>query len=494
MNFSNMNIQTFDKFFLLFIGAALLLFPSCDRIAETRTEQKDRIQPYPENPYYWQYNGDPVFLIGGSWQDNLFNHPTRLEEHLDRLKSVGGNYVRNVMSHRNIGNVFAYEQNDDGLFDLDQWNDEYWERLDHFLEMTYDRDIIVQLEIWATWDHYEDHQSLGGWSYHPFNPANNITYTPENSGLPAEADYPPQTNPTEHPFFKSVPELENNEWILNYQRKYADKILSYTLHYPHILYTMNNETGEPVEWGDFWADYVRDQAESRGVGVETTDMRRNEDIRSEDHDHIFNNPVRYTYVDISQNNASGGLGSAHYDNILFVRDRISDQPRPINNNKNYGAVRHGEEESVARMGRMIFAGAASARFHRPHPLEDPDDMYEKTEWGLGLSPRAQNIIQSLSLVTKTLAIERTEPRNDLIESDDEVYLLAEPGNQYAAYFPDGGIAAVGMEPSGKVFEYRWINLDEAEWSEPATISAENSVQFTTPGSGHWIVMIQPADY
>ncbi len=54
-----------------------------------------RIRPYEANPFYRQYKDEPVLLLGGSWQDNLFNHPVGLEEHLDLLKSVGGNYVRN---------------------------------------------------------------------------------------------------------------------------------------------------------------------------------------------------------------------------------------------------------------------------------------------------------------------------------------------------------------------------------------------------------------
>jgi hypothetical protein len=98
-------------------------------------DDADRIQPNRENPYYWQYQGEPVLLLGGSWQDNLFNHPVGLAEHLDLLVASGGNYVRNTMSHRNVGNVFAYEQVD-GKFDLDRWNEEYWRRLDDFLRMT----------------------------------------------------------------------------------------------------------------------------------------------------------------------------------------------------------------------------------------------------------------------------------------------------------------------------------------------------------------------
>lgn len=33
-------------------------------------DDADRIQPDRENPYYWQYQGETVLLLGGSWQDN----------------------------------------------------------------------------------------------------------------------------------------------------------------------------------------------------------------------------------------------------------------------------------------------------------------------------------------------------------------------------------------------------------------------------------------
>ncbi|MBD3268403.1 hypothetical protein GF373_17185, partial [bacterium] len=357
----------------------------------------DRIQPYSENPYYWQYEGEPVLLLGGSWQDNLFNHPIGLEEHLDLLESVGGNYLRNVMSHRNEGNVFAYEQVD-GKFDLDQWNEEYWRRFENFLRMTHERDIIVQIEIWATWDHYEDHQSIGGWSKHPFNPANNSTYTPEESGLPTVVDYPPTGDPTEHPFFSSVPALDNNELVLNYQKAYVDKLLSYSLGYPHVLYCMNNETGEHVEWSDFWARYVRSQAAEAGKRVETAEMRRSGNITTPDHRHMIHNSELYTFLDISQNNTQSG--QVHLNRMLQIVNMIKDNPRPINNNKIYTGG--DEDEAVARMFRIIFAGGASARFHRPHPLEGVDDHLKSTTWGLGLSPRAQATLKNARIVMEEM--------------------------------------------------------------------------------------------
>ena len=73
-----------------------------------------RIRPYEKNPYFWQYKGEPVLLIGGSAHDNLFNHPDvgpdGLESHLDLLVECGGNYVRNTMSSRDEGNPWPFAQ------------------------------------------------------------------------------------------------------------------------------------------------------------------------------------------------------------------------------------------------------------------------------------------------------------------------------------------------------------------------------------------------
>jgi hypothetical protein len=58
-------------------------------------------------PQYWEYNGEPVLLLGGSDEDNLFQIP-HLEQQLDMLASVGGNYIRNTMSSRDSGNLWAF--------------------------------------------------------------------------------------------------------------------------------------------------------------------------------------------------------------------------------------------------------------------------------------------------------------------------------------------------------------------------------------------------
>ena len=94
------------------------------------TKNPESIQPYSENPKYWQYKGAPVILLGASDEDNLFNHPDiwpfGLESHLELMAKNGGNYLRNTMSSRDYGNPWPFRANDEGLYDLNIWNEEYW--------------------------------------------------------------------------------------------------------------------------------------------------------------------------------------------------------------------------------------------------------------------------------------------------------------------------------------------------------------------------------
>ena len=73
-------------------------------------------------------------LIGGSSQDNLFQIEN-LEEELDLIQSVGENYLRNTMSSRDSGNVAPFEKSG-GFYDPGTFNEEYWQRLERFLELT----------------------------------------------------------------------------------------------------------------------------------------------------------------------------------------------------------------------------------------------------------------------------------------------------------------------------------------------------------------------
>ena len=473
------------------------LFVSCVS-SKKGINEDDLIKPYVENPFYWQYKGKPVLLVGGSWQDNLFNHPVGLEAHLDKLVASGGNYVRNTMSHRNEGNIFAYKS-ENGKFNLDEWNEAYWQRFENFLKLCYERDIIVQVEIFDPWDLMIDHQTQGGWSMHPYNPNNNINYTQEESGLPVSIDYNPGERPSNHPFYQTVPSQSNNKMILSYQKAFVDKLLSIAFAYPNVLYCIQNESGEVLDFGDYWIRYIREQAHLAGKDIYTTDMRRNNDITADDHAFIYDNASLYTFVDISQNNSQNiATGQLHWDRILAVRSILKEKGvRPMNNNKIYSR----EEGDIhvngsQRFWRIIMGGCASARFHRAHPFEGgPENHYKLSFHGLGLHPQAQANIASAFKFTEAFEIFTCEPDNNFLgeRDDNEAYCLAEPGKQYAVYFPLQGSVTLNLTDAAGEWKVKWLNISKSVWLNQETkVHGGDWVRIEAPGLDHCIAVILPA--
>ncbi len=423
------------------------------------------------NPRYWRYKGRPVLLLGGSVEDNLFQIPD-LAAQLDALTAAGGNYVRCTMSSRDKGNAWPF-QLAGGFYDLDKWDRNYWLRFATFLEDTRRRDIIVQIELWATFDFYRDN-----WRRNPFNPRNNVNYTPEESGLPLTVDSHPVK--TENPFFRSVPDEENLQIVLEYQERFVDRVLGYALQYDNVLYCMDNETSVSPAWGAYWADYVRTAAAREGKGVHVTEMWDPHDLSHPMHAATFDHPETYSFVDVSQNNHQSGR--QHYANAFAVWRRLADAPRPMNNVKVYGADggRFGDAaEGVRRFWRNIFCGAAAVRFHRPPS-------------GIGLSERARRQLRSARDVTGAVVFYRCEPRPDLLEEagEDEAYCLAEPGRQYAVYFPNGGGVCLDLSHAMGTLDMRWYDVDAGRWGRPERIQAGRRTGLRCPGDGAWAVVIR----
>jgi hypothetical protein len=436
----------------------------------------DRIQPYKQNSYYWQYKGKPVLLLGGSDQDNLFNHPqlggAPLAAQLDRLVAAGGNYVRNTMSDRDKDNVYAFARAGD-LYDLNRWNEEYWHRLESFLRLAADRDVIVQIELWDMWD-----LTRTNWDRHPFNPLNNLNYNAAESRLLTEVPFVPAEEPTKHNFFHTVPELDNNLVVLGYQEAFIDRVLEVSLPFPNVLYCINNESGEPPEWSRHWAKRVHQRAQERGLIAQVTDMRRKEDITHATHRTVYDAPKIYTFADVSQNTGHQIKDrQLQYRRLLEVRKYLASDPRPINHVKIYNDNFGGAPKFL----RNVFAGLASTRFHRPVP-------WNGGTRGLGLSEEAQRILRSVRAFTGALDWFKMQPRPDLLSHDKGVYLMASLGRHYALGFDGGGTVELDARALSGPAELRWMNMRDAKWIEGEEVEP-GRISLQTPGDGLWMAMI-----
>ena len=439
---------------------------------------QDRIQPYAQNPFYWQYKGEPVLLLGGTVEDNVFQI-VHIKEHLGLLHSVGGNYVRCTLSSRDEGDVWPFERDPyTGLYDLNIPGKAYWQRFERFIELAVERDIIAQIEVWDRFDF-----ARAPWQSNPFNPKNNINYTAAESGLLETIDTHP--GQCENAFFRSMPALENNEVVQRFQHVHVDKLLSITLQYGNILYCMDNETNESVEWGAYWARYIRAKAAEMGVGVETTEMWDAWNLLDDEHRATFDHPDLYSFVDISQNNHQPA--NSHWDNPQAVRQLLIDSGhlRPMNSIKIYGANsgRYGStRDAQERFWRNIFGGFASSRFHRPPS-------------GLGLGAIAQAHIRSMRLLTDQMNLFACAPHNDLLHnrSWNEAYCTANPGVEYVVCFPDGGDVQLDVSAAeGHVMRLRWLDIRSSAWIEAETVSISSGLMrlITPREEGYWAALVQ----
>jgi len=478
-----------------------------------------RIKPYLKNPCYWQYRGKPLLLIGGSDRDNIFHwacEGTKLTDHLDLLRSCGGNYIRCTLSSREYTaegyrwDLLSYPFTKvDGKYDLRQWNEVYWNKLRTFLSETKTRGIIVQLELWDRWNESGDSRSARfGWYDSPWNPNNNSTYDWAESPLlkPGKTDF-------YNAFHYAA--VTNDPVLLPLQQRFVQKVVDEVIDNgnDHVLFQVDNESGigdETLEPDPYWARFVRRYAKSKGLhDVFICSSRRYhsptpyEATTFQDWD---NPEVRvpllntaFNFIDISQNN--GVSGQRHYDNILWYRSRVlANGARPVNNVKCYhfnwpigssfGKDRTSptDDEACAKFWRAVFAGSASIRFHR-HTSTRPGSLRE----GFGLAPEGQKHLRSMREFLDAVNIFRMNPRNDLLAQrmSNEAYCLAEPGQQYAIFFTGDGDSRVEIElvTSECSFELQWLDVATGGWGNRTTVSNHRKYILQAPGSGHWIAVL-----
>ena len=220
------------------------------------------LQPWDQNPAYWEHEGAPRLLLGSSATDHLFladgeGFPKNtvppqlvlnLYDHLEVVQAIGANYVRNVMSQREgvvgTGGVplegprVPFRKDGSGKFNLSLFNDQctetvptsasfgsssvaikteleaalgsacYWTRFDAFLAATHNLGIFVQIELWDRFDYSDSndsaHPEWDFWQKSPWRPANNSNYTPIESGL-SDSEYNFGNIEEIQPFFHGVP-------------------------------------------------------------------------------------------------------------------------------------------------------------------------------------------------------------------------------------------------------------------------------------------------
>ncbi len=415
------------------------------------------------------------------------------ERYYDELAALGGNYTRYVVKQRldpGLVQRFPYKKRPDGRYDLNEWDEDYWTRFEQGLLMTQKRNIVVQVELWDRFD-------IGSETYYhasPWKPDNTSTYSEHDSGLPNEWTGGDQAV-HRHPFFASVPNLANNRLLLDLQTKHADKVLSISLKFDHVLYVVTNESTLDPEWSRFWARHILQRAATANTKVEVSEMPWTIASRfpfpwqqtalvdpNKWINHVAETPELYSFCAF-QFQPIVSSGQDHYDRLREIHARVGTSgiaPRPVNAVKVFARERiiggKREPNAQTRFWRPMMAGWAALSLHREHP----NSGY------LGFSEPGQRNLSAARLFCDAISPWECKPRQDLLRNrePDEAYLLANPGKAYGLYFPTTGSVDLDLgDASASGFTLHWINIETGAYSgEPIAVDPGPSVFLKTPDS------------
>jgi hypothetical protein len=196
------------------------------------------VRLYPGNRKYLEYKGKPVILItSAEHYGAVVNMDFDEIVYLEKLADEGFNYTR-IFTGTYIepaDNVFGIEKNtlaplpgrylspwvqDDGKYNLDRFNPEYFERLRHFVSHAGEIGIIVEVTLFSSI--YDE----GAWRLLPFHPRNNVNGVGEIG-------------------YRRVHTLFNGD-LLAFQEKFIRKVVRELNVYDNIFYEIQNEP---------WADH-----------------------------------------------------------------------------------------------------------------------------------------------------------------------------------------------------------------------------------------------
>jgi hypothetical protein len=195
----------------------------------------------PVNPHYFEYKGKPMIIVSsGEHYGSVINPAFDYINYLNTMQKDGMNYTRTFtgsMYWESDGDFsitnntlapargtalapwkrsdVAGNANGGNKFDLDQWDEAYFNRFKSFVEEAQKRGIIVEVTLFT---------SIYGeksWSICPVNPQNNIN----NITL---SDY------------RKVHSLDNGN-LLKYQDKFVKRIVTELNKYDNVTYELINE-------------------------------------------------------------------------------------------------------------------------------------------------------------------------------------------------------------------------------------------------------------
>jgi len=217
------------------------------------------------NPHYLENGGKPVVLLGagrvypGDMEGHLFEEyvsPYRYRDAIDFMAANKVNYGRiwHMQPWYSPNVLWPWARTGPGTandgqpkYDLTKWDAAFWAEMRDACAYAASKDIYLEIDLFEECGMESDQSSGNGthrWSYHPFNPSNNINGLSLPSGSSSTVD--------------GIPEFYNlsDSKLKSLQELYVNKLLAETSGYPNIFYEICNEYTGPSDWESYWIDYL----------------------------------------------------------------------------------------------------------------------------------------------------------------------------------------------------------------------------------------------
>jgi len=412
---------------MLFIVTCILSMVSC----HSEHSNHSGLIISPENPNYYEYNGEPTLIISATEHYfSLVNSKFDYNIYLNRLHSLGFN-MASIMS-----GVFLEPSREDGenlllpwkrgseegyryggnKFDLSQWNDAYFDRLDKFVSTANSKDIFVKYIFFAPI--FDDHK----WSGTPFNPANNV-----NSNYA-------------HAQPKNIYTLEEHQGLLDIQKELIDRVTAILSKYPNVIYevTFNGDR----QWNDYdWYLHMHNYLLEKMPEPKKTVIFNMGIVRTPEYDGSTEVPmVTFEGNPLEREIAPEPFSGAAGISYMFTGDKqlvhIVGKGMPVLHAES--SFRPNWEPHVRQHAyRTLLSGAGAYTFvDFVFNVKNPDGNRAPTRPLHGGGPDVHHSMSAVSKILNTVNFVSMQPNHSLVSfknSQFEAAVLAIEGEEYLAH-------------------------------------------------------------
>jgi hypothetical protein len=439
------------------------------------------LRVHPANPRYFTDDGRrAVYLTGAHTWDNLQDMgegdppaPFDFDAYLDFLVRHDHNFIRlwrwelvmwdtKANNEKTAKHLVAAPHpwartgpgsalDGKSKFNLDRFDDAYFQRLRQRVRAARDRGICVSVMLFEGWglQHVAD-----AWKAHPFHPSNHV------NGLDADLD---RDGRGLEVHTLRVPA------VTRAQEAYVRKVIDVVNDLDNVLYEIANEAGAySTGWQQhfirFIHDYERGKAKQHPVGMTfqySSDARQRGANAT-----LFDGPADW----ISPNPDAG-------------RFDYRTNPPPAGGRK---VILSDTDHLWGIGGNVAWVWKSFLRGLNPLFM-DPYKDAVLDRGGMGRWDPVRRAMGVTRRLAERVNLAAMTPRGELAST---AYCLAAPGQEYVVYLPDGGEATVDLSAASGELRAEWLEPRTGASRDASAVTGGARSVFKAPGPGDWVLYLR----